>query len=177
MHEHAYHTKHWLAFYVKPRHEKKVAERLNRAGTELFCPMVSIRVRWSDRWKKIQKPLITGYIFARVTEMERREILNDPGIWRTVFWRGRPALIRDEEIEIMRLFLKKGDNVKLKPFRAGERVKVTDGGNMLGITGMEGVVIKVNGNQVSLRLESLQAQLSMTIPRGMLTNFESVNKK
>jgi len=168
------HGKHWLAFYVKRHHEKKVSERLRDNGIEVFCPLVSMKVRWSDRWKKIQKPLITGYIFARVSVMERRRILNDPGIWRTVFWKGRPAIIRDEEIEVMRLFLKKGDNVKFKPFRAGESVKVTDGGNMLGIIGMEGVVLKVKGNQVSLRLDSLQAQVSMTVSHGMLTRLEPV---
>ncbi|MCC5906680.1 MAG: UpxY family transcription antiterminator [Balneolaceae bacterium] len=169
-------VKRWLAFYVKPRHEKRVAERLQNDGVEVFCPLMSIKVRWSDRWKKIQKPVITGYIFARVTEIERLEVLNDPGIWRTVFWKGRPALIRDDEIEIMRHFLNRGDNVKLEPFRTGDRVKVTDRGNMLGIAGMGGVVIKVKGNQVSLRLESLQARLSMTVPTGMLTRYESIMK-
>lgn len=168
------HSKHWLAFYVKRHHEKKVSERLRNNGIEVFCPLVSIKVRWSDRWKKIQKPLINGYIFACVSEVERRRILNDRSIWRTVFWNGRPAIIRDEEIEVMRIFHKKGDDVKFKPFRAGESVKVTDGGNMLGITGMEGVVLKVKGNQVSLRIDSLQAQISMTVPHGMLTHLEPV---
>lgn len=172
MAEQANQVKRWLAFYIKPRHEKRVAERLQNDGVEVFCPLITIRVRWSDRWKKIQKPLITGYIFARVNETGRLEVLNDPGIWRTVFWKGRPALIRDEEIDVMRLFLKKGGNVKLEPFRAGDRVKVTEGGHVLGIAGMEGVVVKVKNNQVSLRLESLQAQLSMTVPRGMLTCIE-----
>jgi transcriptional antiterminator RfaH len=174
MDEQANQVKRWLAFYVKPRHEKRVAERLQNGGVEVFCPLIYIKVRWSDRWKKIQKPLINGYVFARVTETERRVVLNDPGIWRTVFWKGRPALIRDEEIEVMRLFLKKGNHVKLEPFRAGERVKVSEGGHVLGIAGMEGVVLKVKGNQISLRLESLQAQLSMSVPRGMLRCSEQV---
>lgn len=174
MAEPAYNTSRWLAFYVKPRHEKKAAERVRGFGVEVFCPLVTLKVRWSDRWKKIQKPLINGYLFARVNEIERREVLNDPAIWRTVFWKGRPALIRDQEIEVMRLLLKEGDDIRMQPFRPGARVKVTDGGYELGIAGMEAIIIMVKGKRVLLRIESLQAQLSMTVPRHILTHDETV---
>ncbi len=175
MAELTYNTKRWFAYYVKPRHEKKVAERLKDKGFEVFCPLVCIQVRWSDRWKKIHKPLISGYVFVRATETERREILNEPAIWHTVFWNGRAAIIRDEEIEVMRLLLNEGENVRMESFRPGDRVKVTDGGYELGLTGMEGVVVKVKGNQVSIRIESLQAQLSVTVPGRILTGFEASN--
>jgi transcriptional antiterminator RfaH len=170
------HTKRWLAFYVKPRHEKKVAERLDDMGIEVYCPLVSLKVRWSDRWKKIRKPLISGYVFARATEKERRIILEDPSIWRTVFWNGRPAIIRDEEIEVMRLLLREGCDIKIQSFRPGDRVKVTGGGHELGIAGIEGVIVKVKGNRILLRIESIQAQLSMTVPGRLLSHFE-VNVK
>lgn len=166
-------VKHWLAFYVKSRHEKRVTERLQNVGIEVFCPLTTIKVRWGDRWKKVQKPLINGYIFARVTETGRREVLQDPAIYRTVFWNGRPALIRNEEIEVMQLFLREGENVKMDSFHPGERVKVTGGGNVLGIAGMEGVVVMVKGSRVLLRIKSLQAQLSMTVPRRLLSRFEA----
>ena len=129
-------------------------------------------VRWNDRWKKVHKPLINGYVFARVTEQERREVLEDPGIIHTVFWNGRPAHIRNEEMEAMQLLISKGSNIKMQPLHPGYRVKVTEGGHVLGIAGLEGVVLKIKGNQVSLRMESLQVQLSMTVPRRMLTRFE-----
>ncbi|MGF1669481.1 MAG: UpxY family transcription antiterminator [Balneolaceae bacterium] len=171
-----YGSKSWLAFYVKPRHEKKVAERLCSCGVEVFCPLISVKVRWSDRWKTVQKPLINGYLFARVTEPERREVLNDPGIWRTVFWNGRPAIIRNEEIEVMRLLAKEGRDIKMEPLRPGSRVKVTEGGHILGIAGLEGVVLKVKGNEVCLRIETLQAQLSMTVPHHLLTCLKPVGR-
>jgi transcription antitermination factor NusG len=120
--------------------------------------------------------LINGYLFARLTEAERREVVEDPGIIRTVFWNGRPALIRDKEIQIMRQLLEKGENVKMEPIYPGDRVKVTDSGNVLGIAGMEGVVVKIKGNQVSIRIESLQTQLLMTVSRRMVTGFDMVGK-
>jgi transcription antitermination factor NusG len=168
--------KHWLAFYVRPRHEKTVAERLRENGIEVFCPLVCMKVRWSDRWKKVHKPLINGYVFACLTEAERRHVIEDPGILSTVFWNGRPALIRDEEIEIMRLLLREGENVKMEPIQPGDQVKVTEGGNVLGIEGLEGFVMRVKGNQISLRVESLHTQLSVTVSRHILTHYNMVGK-
>lgn len=176
MTEPVYNTKRWYAFYVKPRHEKKAAERVRDLGVEVFCPLVTLKVRWSDRWKTIQKPLINGYLFARVIEIERREVLNDPAIFRTVFWKGRPAMIRNEEIEAMRHLLREGENVKMDPIHPGDRVKVTKGGNVLGISGLEGVVVQVRGDQISLRIESLQSQLSVTVPRRMINRLDIVGR-
>lgn len=163
----------WRAFYVKPRHEKKVSARLEEDGYEVYCPIVTTKVRWSDRWKKVRKPLIRGYVFARVTEKERRVAVEDPGILRTVFWKGEPALIRDEEIEVMRHFLEGAEDVNVDRIRPGDRVKVTEGGRTLGIDGMEGVVVQVTGGKVSLQIESLQIQLSITVPQQMLSKLES----
>lgn len=165
--------RHWRAFYVKPRHEKKVAGRLEESGVEVFCPLVTTKVRWSDRWKKVQKPLITGYVFANVTETERREIVEDPGIFRTVFWKGKPALIRDEEIEVMKQLLGESEEVSVEKFQPGDRVKVAQGGHTLGISGLEGFVVDVRGRTVSLQLESLQIQLSITLSPHMLSKIES----
>ncbi|MEX2600439.1 MAG: UpxY family transcription antiterminator [Balneolaceae bacterium] len=158
----------WRAFYVKPRHEKKVANRLEEDGIEVFCPLVTRKVQWSDRIKKVEKPLINGYVFANVTEKERRAAVEDPGIFRTVFWKGKPALIRDEEIEIMRQLLNHSEKVAVGKYQPGDRVRVSEGGYSLGIVGMEGIVAEVHGRTVSLQLESLQIQLSITVPQYML---------
>ena len=159
----------WRAFYVKARHEKKVAARLRKRFIEVFCPLITTKVRWSDRWKKVQKPLISGYVFARVTEKERLEVVRDPGIYKTVFWNGRPGVIRDDEIEIMRLLIKDAYRLEMESLHPGTRVKVTDGGYTMGIDGLEGVVLKVLGNRVTLFFDGLQSQLSMTVPAHILS--------
>jgi transcriptional antiterminator RfaH len=75
MTEPTYHLKRWLAFYIRFRHEKKVAERLCDSGIEVFCPLVCVKVRWSDCWKKVQKPVINGYLSVRLTEAIRSDVL------------------------------------------------------------------------------------------------------
>ncbi|MCC5926542.1 MAG: UpxY family transcription antiterminator [Bacteroidetes bacterium] len=101
----------WRAFYTRPRHERKAAARLEEAGIEVYCPTVTTKVRWSDRWKKVTKVLFTSYVFARVDEKQRITVLEDEGISRCVLYLGKPATIRDEEIEAIRFLLDAGTDV------------------------------------------------------------------
>lgn len=46
----------------------------------------------------VNKTFINDYIFAKVTESERLQVLQDPGVCRTVLYKGKPGQIREEEI-------------------------------------------------------------------------------
>ncbi len=162
----------WYAFYVKPRHEKKVSGRLSERvvseqnGVEIFCPMKEERVKWSDRWKTVTKPYIPGYIFAKVTEKQRFEILNDRSVFRTVCWKGRPAKIRDEEIDIVKRMIGDPDleDLSLKPLQPGDRVEVTGG----ELANVNGVVVSLKGNRAMILLESMHCNMTFTIRRSQL---------
>jgi|GEM_PF-757124 len=171
----------WYAFYVKPRHEKKALERLSEqfetgepqdvnddcgGGAELFCPLKEERVKWSDRWKTVTKPYIPGYLFARVTENQRRTILEDPSVYRTVMWKGRPAKIRDEEIELVKRVIGDPgvDDLRLEALQPGDRVEVT-GGELMN---MNGVVVMVKGNCATILLESMHCNMTFTVDRSLL---------
>ena len=155
----------WYAFYVKPRHEKKASERLSPQH-EIWCPLKEVRVKWSDRWKTVTKPYIPGYIFARVTEKERLALLNDPSVFRTVCWKGRPAVIRQEEIDIVKRVIGDPDveNVRLEQISPGDRVEVTGG----ELASVNGVVVKMKGSRAVLRLESLNCNMMFTVKRSLL---------
>jgi len=64
-------SKTWMAVYTKPRSEKKVAERLEKAGIEVYCPLQTVIKQWSDRKKKIKIPVFPSYVFVHVGESER----------------------------------------------------------------------------------------------------------
>ena len=162
----------WYAFYVKPRHEKKVVDRLtersenNEIDAEIFCPLKEERVKWSDRWKTVTKPYIPGYLFARVSEKQRRTILEDPSIFRTVMWKGRPAKIRDDEIDIVKRVIGDPgvDDLRLEALQPGDRVEVT-GGELMN---MNGVVVMVKGNRATILLESMHCNMTFAVERSML---------
>jgi len=155
----------WRAFYTKPRHEKKAADRLEDRF-EVYCPVVETRVQWSDRVKKVKKPLFTSYLFARVDEKERIDLLQDPSVSSTVMWLGKPAVIRDEEIRDIRILLEEiePDDVEIEQFSEGQRVKVDSG----SLREMEGVIVEIKGKRARLRLESLKCDVTFTVRKVQL---------
>lgn len=160
--------KNWYAFYVKPRHEKKASERLSERY-EIYCPIREERVKWSDRWKTVSKPLLPGYLFAQVMERGRINILQDPSIFRTVSWRGKPAVIKDEEIDTMKRISGHPDvcSLSLERLFPGDSVKIKGG----ELVDLNGAIVRVKGNKAELRLESLRSNLTFTVKTQLLESI------
>lgn len=152
-------TKIWRAFYTRPRHEKKAAARLADAGFDVYCPVFKTKVRWSDRWKRVSKPVFNGYIFARVDEKERIQMLEDDSVSRCVSWLGKPAIIRDEEIEAIRMFLEGAEEIELRHFEPGSKVQITEG----PLAGRTGIIVHGDGVKASLRIEALGTEIVATL--------------
>jgi transcriptional antiterminator RfaH len=95
----------WLVLYTKPKNEVKVAERLAAAGINVYCPMVTTVKQWSDRKKKVSTPLFTSYVFVQLTESQRAAVFEVPGVVRYLFWLGKPAVVREEEIRTIKELL------------------------------------------------------------------------
>ena len=121
--------KKWMAAYTKPRCEKKVAERLETSGFEVYCPLQTTIRQWSDRKKRVKVPVIPSYVFLRISEQERLSVLQDPGVVNFVFWLGQPAILREEEIIALKNFLE--DNCDIEawaiPFKKGDNVAIHTG--------------------------------------------------
>jgi transcription antitermination factor NusG len=56
----------WFALQVlRGNFERRVADQLRELSIEEFLPLYTVRSRWSDRVKLIERPLFPGYLFAR----------------------------------------------------------------------------------------------------------------
>ena len=55
----------WYAIRTRSRHEKLVRDRLVGFGVEQFLPTVVRLSQWKDRKKEVERPLFSGYCFAR----------------------------------------------------------------------------------------------------------------
>lgn len=154
---------YWTAFYTKPRNEKKAADRLVSKGFDVYCPTRTVLKQWSDRKKKVTEPVFTSYLFAKVDEASRLEILKDSSIVSNVRWLGKPAIIQEKEISEIKSFLEDFPLSELsgENFQAGSRVKIDSG----ALSGQSGLVRKTQGNRVFLLISSLgvelQAEISM----------------
>jgi transcriptional antiterminator RfaH len=142
----------WFAIYTKPRNEKKVADALIKMGIEAYCPMVTqIRI-WSDRKKKVSVPLINSYVFVCLEEKDRQQVFEVPGVVRYVFWLQKPAIIRDEEIEILKKSLVHTfDSFELQTYRKGDKINISQG----PFVGQNAIVQNINNNSVVVVLENL----------------------
>lgn len=143
----------WYAVYTKPRWEKKVAENLAKLSIENYCPLNRVQRQWHDRKKIIQEPLFPSYVFVRIEENLQAEVRKVGGILNFVHWLRRPAIIRDEEIDMIKKFMNQYTNVQLEQIsvNVNDVVKVIKGPLME----QEGNVIAVRHRTVRIALPSL----------------------
>ena len=104
-------VKKWYAVYTKPRWEKKIHKLFSEKGLESYCPLNKIRRKWSDRIKIVEEPLFTSYVFVKVDEEEKTKVRTTNGVLNFVYWQGKPAIIKEKEIEVIKKFLHEYENV------------------------------------------------------------------
>jgi transcription antitermination factor NusG len=157
-------VKQWLAVYTKPRWEKKIDSVLIRKGITSWCPVQKSERQWSDRKKIIEEPLFRSYVFVHVDPSERIKVLSTEGVLNFVYYLGKPAIIRDEEIDLIRKYL--GEKtaaltvISEEGFKEDMRVMVNHGVFMDN----EGTVVRGGKKKVYVRLESLGQVMIVEFP-------------
>ena len=148
----------WYALYTKPRWEKKVAKLLDQQGIENYCPINEVTRQWSDRKKVVLEPVFKGYVFVKISPEETWEVKKVNGVLNYVYWLGKPAPIRDEEILTIRKFLNEFSDVEVSDLslRVNSTVKIKSGVLM----NYQGILVELIGNKAKVRIESMGLQLS-----------------
>ncbi|WP_418263913.1 UpxY family transcription antiterminator [Flavobacterium faecale] len=151
----------WYVVYTKPKWEKKVAEQLVKLNIECYCPLVIKERQWSDRKKKIEVPLFNSYVFVRLKEADRNLVFQSAGAVRYLFWLGKPAIVREEEINTIRHWLEKPNatDICVLPYQVGDKIKLESG----PFLDQEATIQEVNKTHCVLILESLGCVLKMEI--------------
>jgi len=118
----------WYAAYTCPRHEKRVAEQLEERHIEHFLPLYVTTHRWADRLKKVELPLLPGYVFVHMPLQNRLRVLQLPSVIRFVSFGSQPSPIPEPEIEILRKGLQSDGKAEPHPYlKTGGRVRVKAG--------------------------------------------------
>jgi transcription antitermination factor NusG len=149
--------KHWYAVYTKPRWEKKVHARLLERGIESYCPLNKVRKQWSDRVKLVEEPLFKSYVFVHISPDEESWVRMVDGVLNFVYWQGKPALVKDREIENIKRFLNDFEqiNVQYIALKPSNHVQVLMGGLM----DKQGTVSRVKGQYAEVHIESIGFKL------------------
>jgi transcription antitermination factor NusG len=156
----------WYVVYTKPKWEKKVAEKLNQIGIECYCPLVTKVKQWSDRKKKVEVPLFNSYIFVQLHDAHRNSVFQVAGVIRYLFWLGKPAVVREEEIEIIKRNILDIDvsDVLILPYKKGDRIKLETG----VFNNQDAIVQEISKTHYILVLESLGCILKMKYKKNTL---------
>ena len=162
----------WYAIYTRPRSEKKVHNLLIENGYNAYLPLMTTVRQWSDRKKKVQLPLISSYVFVNTNESNLKNILPINGVVRVLKHLGKPAIIKDYEIENLRILLEDTDNINFirdTHFKKGDSVLVEKG----VFKGLIAECIEFNGkHRVIVRIEALGDLIEVNIPLSQVKKIE-----
>jgi len=129
----------WYALYTCARHEKRVANQIERRNFSCFLPLYRSVRRWKDRRKELELALFPSYVFVRMELEKRLQVLQLPGVVRLVSFNGQPVALPADEIEALQERLSGDVKVEPHPYlRAGRRVRVRSG----AMQGLEGIVVR-----------------------------------
>jgi len=129
----------WYALYTCARHEKRVAQQMERQRVACFLPLYRSVRRWKDRRKELELALFPGYVFVHMSLVNKIRVLEVPGVVNFVSFNGKPAALPAQQIEALRNRLAADARIEPHPYlRAGRRVRVRSG----PFEGFEGIVLR-----------------------------------
>ena len=129
----------WYALYTASNHEKSVQQNLLLKGVETFLPLYSVTRRWKNRTTvKLQLPLFTGYVFAKIALSECTKVLTTPRIYSIVGNPGGPLPLPDSEIETLRSGLNTKNATPWQYVTIGTRARIKNG----PLAGLEGIIVR-----------------------------------
>jgi transcriptional antiterminator RfaH len=124
----------WYALYTKPHSELRVAHALTTRGFNMFLPLLAARPAQRPL------PLFPSYLFVRCdlakTGISALEWI--PGLCRVLSFEGKPAVVPDRAIEMIRAELRRFEDqggLPHHPFKPGDEVIVEEG-PLVGLRGV-----------------------------------------
>jgi len=149
----------WNVIYVKPRTEKKVEAALLKMGIKAYCPVVTEIHQWSDRKKKVQVPILKSYVFVQLEEQNREAVFQVANVVRYLFWLGKPAVVREQEIKIMQDWLvSEHTEARVLDIQPGDTMDIKTG----PFKGAKGLVKEISNNRIQLVLLDLGIKITLS---------------
>lgn len=157
----------WFAIYTKYKREKLVHKELQTKGIESYLPLQThIRV-YTRKRKKVELPLISCYLFVKITKPEYVPVLEVDDVVKFVRFSKNMIAIPDQEIQLLRQIVGEGLPIVAEKLalRKGDMVEII-GGNL---TGIRGVLVEEHGEkEMVIDLDNMGYSLRMQIDSKLL---------
>ncbi len=150
----------WYVVYTNARSEVRVADQLHKDGVEVYLPLITETKQWSDRKKKTTKPLFTSYVFVKIEKHQYEKVRRITGVVNFIYHLGKPAIVRQKEIDAIKLFLLKVEtkSIEFEPF---EKIVIEFG----PLKGKSGIIQKVGKKRLRIIISELQTSIIANIEK------------
>ena len=141
--------RNWYAVYTRPGKEKKVALLLNKKEIENYCPVIYDEHKPVNK-RSSQQALFNSYVFVHIAEDEISNVLSLSWVINVIYWRSKPAVISNREIDIVKKLTSNYSNIKLQKTFVDVNASITI---------LDEPTIAYNENTVSVNYKSIKVNL------------------
>lgn len=142
----------WYAVYTKQHCERKVALLLSKKRIENFCPLNYKKSRSLFGKSIVLEPVFNSYVFVKTTDTE---IINlgkkINGIISVLYWKGKPATIKEEEINAIKEFTSNHHDISLEKMQPHSKSDKKDDVAYV----FDGQVLMIKNKTMKVNLPSL----------------------
>lgn len=166
-------NRNWYVVKTNPRAEKKVFDRISSLSMESFLPLMQTIRQWSDRKKKIEVPLINSTLFVYCLESELAQLFNVQGFHSVLYFSKKPAIVRDYEINNLKILLKQHkdyESVEFDPILKGDKVEVIRG----PFQGLIATSIEINRtHKLIVEIDGIEQKFIVHVPRSFVRKLKT----
>ena len=158
----------WYVVKTRSRAEAKVAERIDSKGLQVYLPLQRTIRQWSDRKKKVDVPLISNTLFVYTNEKSLSLLYDVPGFHSILHFLGKPALVRQNEINNLKLLLQENvefEKQECQEFKKGEKIEVIRG-PLQGIIATS--INEGRTHKLIVEIESMEQRFIVHVPKSCI---------
>ncbi len=158
----------WFAVYTQYKREKLVKKMLDQKGIECYLPIRKVVKEWSKKRRTMELPLISCYIFVKITSEEYVPVLETEYVMKFLRIGKDLIAIPDDEIILIQKILQDNLDFEIEAtqnFKEGDIVEVIEG----NLKGTKGQLVEIEGkNRVLITLEHIQHTFRISIEKQLL---------
>ncbi len=152
----------WFAVYTPYKREKYALRQLQSKQITVYLPIQRLVRQYTRKRKIVELPLISCYIFVKITKAEYVRVLETEQVLNFVRFSKNLLAIPDAEIQLLKRILGEGIevNVEKTTYSEGDWVEIISG----NLTGLKGRLIQIQDKKhFTIDLEHLGYSLRMTV--------------
>jgi len=156
----------WFAVYTRFKREKLIVKQLQEKGIEAYVPLQHLTRRYTRKIKHVEIPLISCYVFTRITKKDYIRVLETPDVVQFIRFSKNLIAIPEKEMQIMKRVV--GENIEIEveasKFVEGQPVEIISG----NLTGLKGKLIDKGHKNFLVELENLSYTMRIHIDPDLL---------